>query len=104
MNESKAERKAYGKSILREVRFHSDDPMRDKIIDSLFLAIAVIKSHWTLKQTKILNLLEQGKNPSEVAKLLKIPLSNISRTVDKTHYREFENLVESLQSFFRDGF
>lgn len=104
LDESKAERRAYGKSILREVRFHSDQPRRDRIIDALFLALAVIKSHWTEKQTKILNLLEQGENPSEVARLLKIPLSNVSRTIDKTHYREFENLVESLQAFFKDGF
>ncbi|MFQ6113424.1 MAG: SatD family protein [bacterium] len=104
LNESKKERKAYGKSILREVRFHSDDPIRDKIIDALFLAMAVIKSHWTDKQAKILNLLENKKSPIEVAKLLNVPLSNVSRTVDISNFREFEYLVESLQTIFKDGF
>lgn len=104
LNESKEERKAYGKSILREVRFHSNESLRDKTINALFLALAVIKSHWTNKQSKILHMLEQGKSPTQVSKLLNIPLSNVSRTVDKTHYREFEYLVDTLQTILKDGF
>ncbi|MFQ5863827.1 MAG: SatD family protein [bacterium] len=104
LNEAKDDRKAYGRSIIREVRFHSNDPLRDKIIDALFLAVAVIKSRWTDKQAKILNLLENKKSPIEVARLLNVPLSNVSRTVDNSDFREFEYLVESLQTILKDGF
>ncbi|MFQ5709773.1 MAG: SatD family protein [bacterium] len=101
---AKRERKAYGKSIEREVLFFSENPARDKLVNALFLALAVIKSHWTEKQSKVLSLLEQNKTPPVVADFLKMPLSNVSRTVDKTHFREFEYLVESLESLLSDGF
>jgi len=102
--EAKEERKAYGKSILREVRLHSEAPLRDATIDSLFLAVSLLKSHWTVKQAKILKLLQQGKTTTETAKFLKIPLSNISRTVEKTHFRELELLFAALRQIFHEGF
>ena len=88
--EAKEERRAYGKSILREVRITSDAPLRDELINALFLSLAVIKSRWTQKQTAILNLLEQGKTTSETADILKIPLSNVSRTIEATHFRDLK--------------
>lgn len=102
--EAKEERKAYGKSILREVRISSDAAVRDELINALFLSLSVIKSRWTQKQTAILNLLEQGKSPSEAADILKIPISNISRTIEATHFRDFDNVATTLKMLFRERF
>ncbi len=99
----KEERKAYGKSILREVRFHSNLELFDTVVNGFFLALSVVKSHWTDKQTRILNLLEKGKNPTDVAKMLDVPLSNVSRTVETARFREYESFVESLQSMLQGG-
>ncbi len=104
LEDAKAERKAYGKSILREVRVSTDAALRDDLINALFLSLAVIKSRWTQKQTEVLNLLESGKSISETAEKLGLPLSNVSRTVEVTHFREFENLAATLRSLFRDNF
>jgi hypothetical protein len=104
LEDAKAQRKAYGKSILREVRVATGAALRDELINALFLSLAVIKSRWTQKQTEVLNLLESGQSISETAEKLKIPLSNVSRTVEATHYREFENLAATLQSLFQDNF
>lgn len=104
LTEAKKERKTYGKSILREVKLYSEMTLLNTIVDALFLALSVLKDHWTDKQTKILNYLEQGKSPKEVAELLEIPVSNISRTIETSQYREYEFLVDSLQSVLKNGF
>lgn len=104
LEDAKAERKAYGKSILREVRVSTDSALRDELINALFLSLAVIKSRWTQKQTEVLSLLESGKSTSETAEKLNIPLSNVSRAIEVTHYREFENVAATLQALFRDHF
>lgn len=97
LTEAKNERKAYGKSIIRDVRFQSDNEHRDKVLNALFLALAVIKNQWTEKQAEVLNLLEQGQTPSDVEKSLNMPLSNISRTIETSYFREFESIVDSLR-------
>ena len=104
LTKTKEERKVYGKSILREVRFNSDDPLQNKVIDALFLAISVFKSQWTSKQTEILNLLEQGYSPTDVSESLGLPLSNVSRTIDSSDYREFEDIAQTLQTIFQERF
>ena len=104
LNEAKGERKAYGKSILREVRLLSEMSLLNTVVDALFLSVSVLKSHWTDKQTKILNLLEQHKGPTEIAELLKIPASNVSRTIESSQYREYEFLVSSLESVFKNWY
>ena len=73
------------------------------VVDALFLSVSVLKSHWTDKQTKILNLLEQHKGPTEIAELLKIPVSNVSRTIESSQYREYRFLVKSLDSVLKNS-
>ncbi|RMF61364.1 MAG: hypothetical protein D6743_13660 [Calditrichaeota bacterium] len=104
LEQAKAERKAYGKSLLREVRLHSGDALRDTVLNAMFLALSVLKSGWSEKQRRILNRLELGATPKAIAAQLQVPLSNISRTVDSAHFREFEILVDSLVTFSRNSF
>ena len=104
LNEAKKERKAYGKSILREVRIHSNDEIRDQTIDALFLSLAVIRDHLTEQQEKIVELLEKGKSPKEISEILKIPLPNVSRTIETTHYREYELIVACIETWFAKAF
>ncbi len=104
LDEAKEERKAYGKSILREVRLLSDMSLLNTVVDALFLAVSVLKSRWTEKQAKVLKLLEQHKSPTEIAEFLTIPGSNISRTIENSQYREYESLVKSLEFVFKNGF
>ena len=104
LSEAKEDRKAYGKSILREASLHSGSCLRDTIINAMFLSLSVLKSNWTAKQEAILNLLEQGVNSTEVAKMLKIPLSNVSRTIENTRFREYEILVHSVQKIIQEHF
>jgi DNA-binding NarL/FixJ family response regulator len=104
LTDAKAERKAYGKSILREVRVATDSPLRDDIINSLLLSLSVIKSRWTKKQAAVLAQLEQGKSNAEAAAILKIPPSNVSRTIDATRFRDFQNLAATVRMLFRDNF
>jgi predicted DNA-binding protein YlxM (UPF0122 family) len=94
---SKTERKEYGKAILREVRIATDRAEFDDVVNNLFLALAVIKSHWTEKQTRILHNLESKLSVSEVAERLKIAKSSVSRAVDVTHFREFEQIAACVR-------
>jgi len=86
------------------VRLLSEMSLLNTVVDALFLSVSVLKSHWTDKQTKILNLLEQHKGPTEIAELLKIPASNVSRTIESSQYREYEFLVNSLESVFKNWY
>jgi hypothetical protein len=104
LTEAKAERKAYGKAILREVLLHSNSSLRDMVINSIFLSLAVAKRSWTAKQANILSFLRRGQSPTEVSDALKIPLSNISRTIEAAHFREFEIQEKSLQEVFQRHF
>ncbi len=104
LSEAKEDRKAYGKSVLREVSLHSGSSLRDTIVNAMFLSLSVLKSNWTAKQEAILNLLEQGVNSTEVAKMLEIPLSNVSRTIENTRFREYEILVHSVQKIIQQHF
>lgn len=104
LSEAKEDRRAYGKSILREVSLHSGSTLRDTIINAMFLSLSVSKGNWTTKQEAILNLLVQGMNSTEVAKMLDIPLSNVSRTIENTRFREYEILVHSVQKIIQDHF
>jgi len=102
--EAKEDRKAYGRAIVREVRLHSERPLLDTVVDSLFLALAVIRSHWTEKQSRVLSLLEEGRSAKEAAEALGVPLSNVSRTIETSQYREYELLTESLEVVLQEGF
>ncbi|MFQ5640650.1 MAG: SatD family protein [bacterium] len=104
LTKAKQERKVYGKSILRDVRLHSHLEFLDTVVNGLFLSLSVLKNRWTEKQSRVLHLLEQGENQTSVAKSLQSPLSNISRTIETAHYREYESLVASLIWVFRNGF
>lgn len=98
LTEAKSERKEYGKAIVRDVKFLSENPVLDPVVNALFLALAVLRRHWTEKQTRVLNWLEQGKAQKEVSEMLEIALSNVNRTIESTNFREYEQVVEGLQA------
>ncbi|MFQ5486084.1 MAG: hypothetical protein ACE5DO_12235, partial [Desulfobacterales bacterium] len=104
LTEAKAERKAYAKAIVREVRLFSGSSLLDTVVDALFLALSALKKNWTEKQTLALNLLEQGGSPTQIAESLEIPVSNISRTVEASQYREYEFLADSLKTVLNSGY
>jgi len=99
LEKAKMERKAYGKSIHREVRFRSENEGVDKVVNALFLSLSVMKSHWTEKQTEVLYLLERGSSHSDISVSQSIPMSNISRTIDVAHFREYELVADSLREY-----
>lgn len=103
LEKAKMERKAYGKSIQREVRFRSENDGADKLINALFLSLSVMKSHWTAKQAEILCLLERGGTQSEISDSQNIPISNISRAIDAAHFREYQSVVASLREYLASG-
>lgn len=96
--EAKSERKEYGKAIVRDVKFLSENPVVDRVVNALFLALSVSRAHWTEKQTRILNLLEQGKSQKTVSETLGMALSNVTRTIESTNFREYEQVVDGLQA------
>lgn len=100
LEQAKEERKAYGKSILREVRLNSDEALPDKVINALYLALAVMKNSWTDRQREVLHRLESGQRSSEIGEALSMPLSNVSRVVETTHFREYEQIVECVKGLF----
>ncbi|MFQ5648542.1 MAG: SatD family protein [bacterium] len=103
LEQARAERKAYGKSIRREVLFDSDESFKDEVVNALFLAISVLRGQWTQKQWQILRLVQQGATPSDISTSLAVPRSNISRTLHASYYREFERIVAALQSYLKHG-
>jgi len=104
LTEAKEERKAYGKSLLREVKLYSDNHLRDSVLNALFLALSVMRQGLSENQRAISHLLEQGNSIKSIAELLKIPSSNVSRTIDTVHFREFQELTNSVELLFREGF
>lgn len=98
LTEAKSERKAYGKAVVRDVKFLSENPVLDPVVNSLFLSLSVFRSLWTDKQAQIIHLLEQGKSQKEVAERLDMSLPNVSRTVESTHFREYTQVVHGLET------
>lgn len=103
LTEAKSERKEYGKAIVRDVKFLSENPMVDPVVNALFLALAVLRRHWTEKQTRVLNLLEQGRSQKEVAETLGMALSNVNRAIESTHFREYQRVIDGLQAILESG-
>ncbi len=102
LEKAKEERKAYGKSILRDVRFSSAGRGDDKLINALFLSLSVIRSHWAPKQSEILSLIESGVSQSQISESKGVPMSNISRAIDVAHFREYELVADSLRSLLAE--
>ncbi len=104
LTEAKEERKAYGKSILREVKINSGNHEFDAVMNALLLALSVLKDSWSENQREIVHLLEQGKAVKQISEILSVPQSNISRTIEVVHFREFVQLVDGVKILFTAGY
>lgn len=102
LTEAKQERKAYGKAVLREVKICSDDTLQDTVLNALYLSLSVFRHGWSEKQRRIVHSIEQGHGVKQTSERLHVPQSNVSRTVDAVHLREYEEIVRAVRAVFQE--
>ena len=91
---------------LKNSKLIFDMSVSDKMIDATIAGqinlILLIKRNWSARQHRVIREYERSNNQSEVAKNLEITQQAVSKTLNRSMWREIRSIGENLNFALRD--